>query len=81
MFKIIDLQQDGSYFWGGHKFKTKKEIVEALASYHDLDFTGTDNKDNELSIRDYFKFWKINKIQKQLDFLLDWGSWELKKVK
>ena len=82
-YKIRDLQFDIRYFGGdsGIIFKTKAEIVNALADYHDIDFTGCDNKDNELDIRDYFKFWKINTIQKQLDFLLDYGEWKLERIK
>ena len=78
MYKIIDLQGAGTH--ADEIFKTKGEIVEHLANYHDIDFVGTDNKDNELSIWDYFKFWKINTIKKQLDYLLQYGEWAIEKV-
>lgn len=81
MYKVKDLQIEGMYFWGGHKFKDKKEIVEALSCYHDIDFIGTDDKDNELSIEEYFKFWKINTVNKQLNWLLDYGMWKIEYLK
>ena len=80
MYKVIDLQLAGREFWGGHIFKTEKEIVNALASYHDIDFTGTDDKDNELSIEEYFEFWGINTIQERLSWLCEYGEWEVKKI-
>jgi hypothetical protein len=80
MYRIKDLQIEGRYFADGEPFKTKKEVVNQLASYHDIDFTGTDDKDNELSIWEYFKFWKINTTEKQLDYLLQYGEWEIEKV-
>jgi hypothetical protein len=81
MYKIIDLQILGREFADGALFKNKSEIVEQLADYHDIDFVGTDDKDNELSIEEYFKFWKINTTKKQLDYLLQYGEWKIQKVK
>jgi hypothetical protein len=81
MYKIIDLQIEGREFANGALFNTKSEVVDQLASYHDIDFSGTDDKDNELDIWDYFKFWKINTVQKKLDWLLNYGQWELREVK
>jgi len=79
MYKIIDLQIEGREFADGALFKNKEEIVEQLADYHDIDFTGTDDKDNELSIWEYFKFWKINTTKKQLEYLLQYGEWKIQK--
>jgi hypothetical protein len=64
MYKIIDLEIEGREFADGALFKTKGEIVDQLADFHDIDFTGSDDKDNELSIEDYFKFWKIKTVKK-----------------
>jgi hypothetical protein len=80
MYMIIDLQVPGRYFAGGALFKNKVQIVDQLADYHDIDFSGTDDKGNKLSIKEYFKFWKIDTVQKQLDFLLEHGDWKLEKV-
>jgi len=79
MYKIIDLQGVGTM--EERLFETKADIVEALASYHNIDFSGTDDKDNELTIEEYFKFWKINTIQKQLDYLLEYGEWQVQEYK
>ncbi len=81
MYLIADLQIPGRYFADGSKYKTKSDIVEQLLSYHDIDFSGTDDKDNELDIYEYLKFWKINTIQQQLDWVLNHGQWELEEVK
>jgi hypothetical protein len=81
MYKIIDLQIEGREFADGELFKTKSEIVEQLSDYHDIDFVGTDDKGNELNIWDYFKFWKINTIKKQLDYLTQYGEWAIKKIR
>lgn len=78
MYRIIDLQGMGTH--EEERFKTKAEVVEHLASYHDIDFMGTDNKDNELSIWEYFKFWKLNTVKKRLDYLAQYGEWDIKKI-
>jgi hypothetical protein len=80
MYKIIDLQIPGREFANGVLFKNKEEVVEQLADLHDIDFTGTDDKDNELSILEYFKFWRINTTKKQLEYLLQYGEWAIEKV-
>jgi hypothetical protein len=80
MYKIIDLQIVGREFADGVLFNNLSEVVEQLASYHDIDFMGTDDKNNELDIWEYFKFWKINTIKKQLIWLLDYGQWRIRKI-
>ena len=78
-YLIRDLQFDYRYFGGdeGIFFENKQEILEQLISYHDNDFTGVDDKDNELSIKQYFKFWKIDTFEKQLAWILEYGEWEI----
>ncbi len=80
MYKLIDLQGDNGCSLTEKRFKTKKELIKALINFHEIDFTGVDNKDNELSIVEYFKFWKINTVQKQLDYLCEYGEWDIKKI-
>ncbi len=75
MYRLKDLQGVGTK--EDRKYKSKGEVVDDLTSFHDIDFGGTDDKDRELSIEEYFKFWKIKGVQKQLDWLLDYGSWGL----
>ena len=79
MYKIIDLQGVGTK--ENRIFETLEDIVEELADYHDIDFIGTDDKNNELSIWDYFKFWKIDTTEKQLEYLLQYGEWKVEKLK
>jgi hypothetical protein len=80
MYQIIDLQIKGRTFADGAVFKNKSDIVEQLADYHDIDFVGIDDKGNELSIWEYFKFWKLTTVKKQLDYLLQYGEWGIKKI-
>jgi hypothetical protein len=80
-YKVADLQIGERYFWEGHIFDDKAEIVEGLLDYHSIDFEGTDDKENELDIYEYIKFYKYNTIKKQLDWVLDYGQWELEEVK
>ena len=60
----------------------KKAIVEALASYHDIDFTGCiDDKGEEIEVS-LFEFLKQFKTtQAKLDYLLDYGQWEVKRTR
>ena len=77
MYKLIDLQGVGTM--ADRKFKTKKEIIEALASYHDIDFTGCLPDNQEISIYEYLKQFKTTQVK--LDYLLQYGEWEIRKVK
>jgi hypothetical protein len=79
-YKLLDNQITGREFADGAIFETKEEIVDQLSDFHDIDFCGCDDKDNELSIEDYFKFWKIETTQDKLDFLLDHGDWTLEEM-
>jgi hypothetical protein len=58
MYKLKCLQ--GSALKEDALFETKKDVLDNLVNFHNQDFTGTDDKDNELSIENYFKFWEIN---------------------
>lgn len=78
MYRIIDLQGMGIH--EEERFETKAEIVEHLANFHDIDFSGTDDKNNELDIWEYFKFWKLNTVKKQLEYLLQYGEWEIETI-
>jgi len=81
MYRIADLQTPGKYFANGELYETKEQIVEQLADFHNIDFIGTDDKNNELEILEYFKFWEINTTKDQLDWLLDYGQWRIEKIK
>jgi hypothetical protein len=60
------------------RFKSKKAIVEALASYHDIDFTGCLEDNDEISIYEYLEQFKTT--QEKLDYLLQYGEWKIQKV-
>lgn len=78
-YKIIDTQV-GGYFADGHKFKNKAEVIGQLTSYHDIDYEG--EKDDGTPYENMEEF--INTLpteEEQLNFLLEWGQWELEEVK
>jgi len=77
MYKIIDLQGVGTM--EDRRFKTKKAIVEALASYHDIDFTGCLRDNDETDIYTYIEQFKTT--QEKLDYLCDYGQWEVKRLR
>jgi hypothetical protein len=76
MYKIIDLQGVGTM--ETRRFKNKKQIVEALASYHDIDFTGCLEDNDERTIYEYLEQFKTT--QEKLDYLLQYGEWVIKKL-
>ncbi len=80
MYKIIDLQIPGREFADGAIYEDKQEVINQLVDYHDIDFCGSDDKNNELTIEEYFKFWKLNTIAKKLEYLLQYGEWKLQKI-
>ena len=79
-YRIRDLQFECRYFADGAVFNSKEEILEQLISYHDIDFIGVDKDDNELTIEEYFKFYKIDTFEKQLEWILDYGEWEIEEA-
>lgn len=79
-YRVADLQIHGRYFWDGYLFGDKKEIVDGLLDYHSIDFSGTDDKENELDIYKYLEFYKQDTMEKQLKWVLEYGDWELEEV-
>lgn len=83
MYRLRDEQFAEERYFGGDEgviFKSKRDILDHLVDYHDIDFQETDDKDNELSITEYFGFHKINSMTKQLSWILDYGQWKIEKV-
>ena len=71
IYKIIDLQD--ANFFNEIIFKSKEEVVDALLILHNNDFNNSDfNK-----IEDLFKHFKVNTIEEKLNWLCDYGSWEI----
>ena len=57
-----------------------KAVMKQLASYHDNDYEGV--KDNDEPYEDIYEFLKTLKNDKErLDWLLEYGEWEVKYVK
>lgn len=74
MYKLKDLQ--GAGLKEDHIFKDKAEVIENLASYHDQDFES--EKKDGTPYKDIFELLgEIKSEDEKLDFLLDWGQWEL----
>lgn len=79
MYLIADLQLPGRYFADGAVYKTKTEIVNQLASYHSIDFSGCLRDNEECSIFEYLKQFKT--VQEKLDYLLEYGEWRIEKIR
>lgn len=77
--RIVDTQ-NGTYFHDGDIFTRKDDIIEALASYHDIDFTGV--KSDDEPFEDIFEFLDtIPYKDDRLNWLLEYGEWDLEEVK
>jgi len=79
-YKIADNEIRGRYFADEAIFNTKQDIIDQLASFHDVDFEGVDDNDNEYeSIYAFLDTIKDDEMK--LNFLLDHGNWSLEEVK
>jgi hypothetical protein len=76
MYRIIDCQGMGTM--ESRVFKTKADIVEALANYHSVDFSGSLAYDEDRDIYEYLEQFKTT--QEKLDYLLDYGDWEIETI-
>ena len=73
-YVIRDCQFDCRFFAEGTIFTDKEDIAEQLIDFHSIDFSGTDDKDNELDIYEYLDFWKI---KDRLAWVLEYGQWSV----
>lgn len=80
MYVIEDEQIQGRLFADGAKYKNRKEVVDQLLNYHSIDFSGTDDNDNELDIYEYLKYHNIKSIKEQLEWVLEYGQWTIHKA-
>jgi len=81
MYRIRDLQFACRYFGGdeGKFFPNEKEIIEQLASYHNIDYSGV--KDNDEPYEDIYEFLAtLYSDEARLDWLLEYGQWEIEEV-
>jgi hypothetical protein len=78
MYKVADLQINGRYFWDGYIFKDKEEIIDGLASYHDIDFTDCLEENDNRDIYEYLE--QFQTVDDKLNFLLQHGQWALEET-
>lgn len=79
MYRIKDLQFDCRYFADGEPFKTKKEVMQQLAAYHSIDYTGV--KKNGKPYKSIYRFLSTLKNDtERLNWLLGYGEWEIEEV-
>ena len=81
-YKIRDLQFECRYFGGdeGIVFNSKKEILEQLADYHNIDYSGV--KDNEEPYEDIWEFLNTLKDDEaRLNWVLEYGEWEIEEIR
>ena len=76
MYMIRDMQFDLRYFADGRTYKSKKEVLDQLICFHSIDWGETTEVNEERGIHQYLKE-EYNTNEERLDFMLDYGSWEL----
>lgn len=77
-YRIADCQIS-RYFADGELFDSKKEILDQLASYHDIDYKGV--KDDDTPYKDIYEFLNtLKNDEKRLNWILDYGEWDIEEV-
>lgn len=77
-YKLIDLQ--GMELKEDMIFDSIAEVIEELADFHGVDYEGIN--DNNVPYKDIYQFLDTLKTeQERLDFLLDYGQWDIVPVK
>ena len=78
-YRVKDKQFDYPvYFHNGYVFNSKEEIIAHLASFHNIDYEGQDDKGNDITIYEKLRTLKTEKAK--LDYLLEYGEWELELI-
>jgi len=78
-YRIRDRQFQCRYFDDGVEFDSKDEILYQLSDYHNIDYTGIkDNDEPYKNIHEFLATLKNNK--ERLNWLLDYGEWEIEEV-
>lgn len=73
-YKLKDLQ--GSGLKEDKVFDSIADVIENLANYHDMDYEGM--RDNGTKYDNIYQFLSTLKGERaRLDFLLEYGDWEL----
>jgi len=76
MLRVLDRQIPWRYFWEGHIFKNKREVIEALADYHDIDWDWSVEEEPEMSLIERLDE-KYKKDKSKLERLCVYWDWEL----
>lgn len=63
-------------FWDGHVFYNKKEAIEALVSFHTVDW----NDEEEGSDLENWIQTQLTDNTSRLNFLLEHGQWEIEYI-
>jgi len=77
MYKIIDTQGSGTF--ASEIFKTKKDVIKRLADFHDTDFINEDEITGGYK-NIYQELEQMKDDNERLDWLLEWGQWELEEA-
>ena len=81
-YVIRDLQFECRYFSDGAVYDSEKEIMEQLASYHDIDFEGVKDDGKDTPYENIYDFLATLKDDKaRLNWLLEYGEWEIEEEK
>jgi hypothetical protein len=79
-YKLKCLQ--GSELKEDYIFNSKEEVLQNLADFHDMDYSG--EKFEGVPYKDIYEFLTENMgndTDKKLNWILDYGSWELIELK
>ena len=75
-FKIADAYTE---FHQGEIFHDAREAWEALANFHEIDWTGEDDDGNPLPINEWLaKYYETD--EEKLNVMLEHGQWEIEKI-
>ena len=81
-YRIRDLQFGCRYFGGDEPsiFNSKKEVLEQLADYHDIDYDGV--RDDDTPYKNIWEWLNENYTtdEEKLNAILVYGEWELEEV-
>ena len=69
------------YFADGEVFKSKKDVIERLADFHDIDYTGVKDDGKDTPYKDIWEF--LNTLpndEARLNWLCDYGNWKVEEV-
>lgn len=76
-YRIIDMQGGG--LMQDDIFESKQEVVDRLASFHSVDYTG--EKFDGTPYKDIYEFLDTLKgCYSQLDWLLEYGKWAVEEI-